>query len=86
MIVSIFQHALLVAPITLTGFTALSVDTNTNLSTKYLSDSFTIFNVPPRLVLLQSKDGILELERVCRQLHGKQYVDDFRKTLYHIHF
>ena len=39
-----FSEALFVAPITLTGLTALSVDTNTNLSTKYLSNHVNLLN------------------------------------------
>ena len=51
---TIISHKRLVAPITLVGFTALSVDIKTNFSTLYLSEHSPKFNVPQTLFLIAS--------------------------------
>ena len=48
----------------LVGFTALSVDINTNLSTLYLAEIFAVFNVPNTLFFIASQ-GLSSISGTC---------------------
>ena len=61
---TIISQSLFVAPITLVGFTALSVEIKTNFSTLYWLASCAIFNVPITLFFIAS-DGLSSIKGTC---------------------